>query len=329
MTPDLILGNVLNPPILFFFLGVGLCLLRSDLDFPQPLPKFFSLYLLFAIGYKGGLGLAESGLDMKTGATLATASFLAALVPLYAFIILRWKLDHRNAAAIAATYGSISAVTFITAGAFLDRLGVSYGGHMVAAMALMESPAIVVGVLLARRFETQPASRDDATSDVSLRRLLHEAFLNGSVALLLGALAIGWVCGERGFAAMKPFTHDLFYGMLALFLLDMGIVSARRIGSVLQAGPFLLGFAILFPLFNAVIGIGSALLLDLTLGDALLLVVLVASSSYIAVPAAMRMAVPEANPGLYVPISLAVTFPFNIILGIPLYYGILIAAGLQ
>lgn len=310
----LVIDNLLSPPILFFFLGMLAVLCKSDLEIPQPLPKFFSLYLLLAIGFRGGVELHHSGFNRRVSLTFLVAILMACLVPVYSFFILRIRLGLHDAAAIAATYGSISAVTFITASSFLERLGESYGGHLVAAMALMESPAIVIGVLLYRYFV-----RDRGHDDSDWSEIIRDAFLNGSVFLIMGSLVIGLMSGDNGGRALKPFTEDIFRGMLAFFLLDMGLVAAKRIGELRKAGVFLIAFAILIPLLNAVLGILLAKLIGLPRGEALMLTVLCASASYIAVPAAMRLAIPEANPSLYVSMSLAITFPFNIIAGLPLY----------
>lgn len=323
MNSSLILTNILNPPVLFFFLGMVAVLVQSDLEIPNPLPKLFSLYLLVAIGFKGGHELVESGLSPQIIATLLAAILMATIVPIYSFFILRIKLDNYNAAAIAATYGSISAVTFITASALLDKLQIDYGGHMVAALALMESPAIVVGLILVRAFNKPSlASVDDESEgkETSWGRVLHEAFLNGSVLLLIGSLIIGLLTGSNGWDKIHLFVEkDMFYGALMFFLLDMGLVAARRIQDLRQTGMFLIGFAVFMPITNALIGIIIAKIIGMGEGNALLFSVLCASASYIAVPAAMRMTVPEANPSLYVSMALAITFPFNIIVGIPIY----------
>ncbi|MGV0102886.1 sodium-dependent bicarbonate transport family permease [Nostoc sp. DSM 114167] len=314
---SLVVSNILNPPILFFFLGMTAIFVKSDLEIPPPVPKLLSLYLLFAIGFKGGVELIKSGLNQEVILTLLAAMLMACVVPIYTFFILKWKLDTYDAAAIAATYGSISAVTFITAGAFLTELGIQYDGYMVAALALMESPAIIVGLILVSIF-TADEKREFAWSEV-----LQEAFLNSSVFLLVGSLLIGVLTGERGWHVLEPFTQGLFYGILTFFLLDMGLVAARRIKDLQKTGVFLILFAILIPILNAGIGLAIAKFIGMPRGDSLLFAVLCASASYIAVPAAMRMTVPEANPSLYVSTALAVTFPFNIIVGIPLYlYGI-------
>jgi uncharacterized protein len=319
MNLNLIISNILNPPVLFFFLGVTAILVKSDLEIPAPIPKLFSLYLLFAIGFKGGVELAKSGVNQAVFLTIMAAIVMACVVPVYTFFILRVRFDPYNAAAIAATYGSISAVTFITASSFLAELGIDYDGYMVAALALMESPAIIVGLILVNLFTHD----ENSERDFSWKEVLQEAFLNGSVFLLVGSLLIGILTGEHGWQVLKPFTQDMFYGVLTFFLLDMGLVAARRIKDLKQTGGFLISFAILIPIVNAGVGLAIAKVIGMHEGNALLFSVLCASASYIAVPAAMRLTVPEANPSLYISSALAVTFPFNIIIGIPLYlYGI-------
>lgn len=319
MDVSLILSNILNPPVLFFFLGMTAIFVKSDLEVPPPIPKLFSLYLLFAIGFKGGVELAKSGINQEVFFTLLAATLMACAVPIYTFFILRLQLDPYNAAAIAATYGSISAVTFITASSFLEQLNINFDGYMVAALALMESPAIIVGLILVNLFTAE----QNSDREFSWSEVLQEAFLNGSVFLLVGSLIIGVLTGEHGWKVLSPFTQDMFYGVLTFFLLDMGLVAAKRIKDLEKTGVFLISFAILTPIFNAGIGLLIARLINMPAGDALLFSVLCASASYIAVPAAMRLTVPEANPSLYISTALAVTFPFNIIVGIPLYqYGI-------
>jgi uncharacterized protein len=314
MDLHLILSNLLTPPILFFVLGMLAVFAKSDLEIPAPIPKLFSLYLLLAIGFKGGVELAKSGISGEVISAISAAIIMSCLVPVYSFFILRKKLDVPNAAAIAATYGSISAVTFITANSFLDQVHVPSDGFMVAALALMESPAIIMGLILVNVF----GKRDKEEMDWG--EVLREAFLNGSVFLLIGSLIIGAISGEHGEMMLKPFVKDMFYGALSFFLLDMGLVAAKRIRDLKRTGSFLILFALLMPLLNASLAIGIALLIHMTKGDALLFAVLCASASYIAVPAAMRLTVPEANPGLYISTALAVTFPFNITVGIPLYF---------
>jgi uncharacterized protein len=224
MDISLVMSNILSPPVLFFFLGMLAIFLKSDLEIPPPLPKLFSLYLLFAIGFKGGSELAKSGVSQEVVLTLLASILMACAVPVYTFFILRLKLDIYNAAAIAATYGSISAVTFITASSFLNELGIEFSGYMVAALALMESPAIIVGLLLVKVF-----SSDKEDGEFSWPEVLREAFLNSSVFLLVGSLIIGALTGEKGWKVEEPFTQGIFYGVLTFFLLDMGLVAARRI----------------------------------------------------------------------------------------------------
>ncbi|MEA5391992.1 sodium-dependent bicarbonate transport family permease [Cyanobium gracile UHCC 0139] len=327
MQSSLVLQNLLSAPVLFFFLGILGVLVGSDLEIPSPLPKLFSLYLLLAIGFKGGMELAHSGLGPQVLLTVGAAVAMSLLVPLTSFLFLRLRLDGYNAAAIAASYGSISAVTFITAENFLNVVEVNFDGFMVAALALMESPAIVVGVILARL--SAPAEDAEMAGDqqngggsLRWREILQEAFLNGSVYLLIGSLVIGYVVAAfspAGLAKMDPFTEKLFYGALCFFLLDMGIVAAQRLRDLKQAGAFLIGFSLLAPPLHALLGLLVSLLLGLGQGNTLLFMVLCASASYIAVPAAMRMTVPQANPSLYISTALGLTFPFNVVIGIPLY----------
>lgn len=330
MQSSLILQNLLSAPVLFFFLGVLAVVSGSDLEIPSPLPKLFSLYLLLAIGFKGGVELAHSGLGTQVLLTIAAAVAMSLLVPLSSFLILRLRLDPYNAAAVAAAYGSISAVTFITAQSFLTVLKIPFDGYMVAALALMESPAIVVGVVLARlgaarlnRSEADSeAGKSAAAGNHRWGEVLREAFLNGSIFLLIGSLLIGSLVAAfspAGIEKMEPFTDKLFYGALCFFLLDMGLVAAQRLGDLRRAGPYLIGFAVIGPLLHGMLGLVVGKLLGLPQGDVLLFMVLCASASYIAVPAAMRMTVPQANPSLYISTALGVTFPFNVVVGIPLY----------
>ena len=318
MDLNLIADNLLSPPILFFLLGVFATLMKSDLEMPTQVARFLSLYLLFAIGMQGGHKLAQSGLDAQVVWMLAAATATSAIIPFWCFALLRKKLPAHDAAAIAATYGSVSAVTFITAVGFLKTEGVEYSGHMIAAMALMESPAIVVGVLLARWFGER-----EAGAKLDWSQLGREAFLNGSVLVLMGSLVIGLSTGDKGWEQVKPLAYDPFKGVLCLFLLDMGLVAAKRIKDLRASGFSLIAFSIGAAVAHALLGIGIAKLLGASRGDALLLAVLVGGASYIAVPAAVRLAIPKANPSLYVPMSLGLTFPFNVIIGIPLYYTII------
>ena len=317
---ELIFQNIFAPTVLFFFIGVIAVFCKSDLEIPAPLPKLFSLYLLLAIGFKGGIGIQESGiLNNQVLLTLSAAILMSLLIPLLGFMILRLKFNVFNSAAIAASYGSISAVTFITAESFLASQKIGSDGFMVGALALMESPAILVGLLLVRIAgpKNRPGSRK-----LHLSSILHESFLNGSVYLLITSLVIGFLTSatnQPALTKMEPFTHEIFYGVECFFLLDMGMVAAQRLPSLKKAGSFLIGFAILMPIFNGVIGVLVARSLGLGTGNAFLFVVLCASASYLAVPAAMRMTVPEARSSYYISTTLGLTFPFNIVLGIPLY----------
>ena len=317
MDLSLVASNFFNPPVLFFFLGMLAVFAKSDLEIPQPIPKFFSLYLLIAIGFKGGVELVNSGLSQDVLLAIGAAIFMSCAVPIYTYFLLRTKLDVYDSSAIAATYGAISAVTFITASTLLDQLSIPSDGYMVAALALMESPAIIVGLVLVQVFGGKTESNAPVKTDWG--EVLRESFLNGSVFLLFGSIAIGMLSGEPGYEKVKPFISDMFYGALMFFLLDMGLIAAKRIRDLQKTGIFLVSFAILIPILNAAIGTAIAYGIHMPKGDALLFAVLCASASYIAVPAAMRMSVPQANPSLYISTALAVTFPFNIVLGIPLY----------
>jgi len=314
-----VLANLATPPVLFFLLGMAATLARSDLEIPQAITKALSLYLLFSIGLHGGAELAMAGFSTQILATLLVAMAFSGLTPIVNFFVLKRTQSVADAAAIAATYGSISAVTFITAADFLSHSGGSWSGHMVAAMALMESPAILASVGLARSF----GARSDDGDGSGGRSILSEAFLNGPVFLLIGSLVIGMITGEEGWNKVAPFAYDPFQGVLCLFLLDMGLIAARRLSALRKAGLRLGLFAIVVPLVHATLGIAAAYALGLEQGDALLLTVLAASASYIAVPAAVRITLPEANPSLFLPMSLAVTFPFNVVVGIPLYSSVI------
>jgi hypothetical protein len=323
------LSNLGSPPLLFFFLGVMAVVVRSDLEIPGQVAKALSLYLLFAIGFKGGVALAESSIDAGMLVTLLAAIVLSACIPVYTFFLMRRRMSTADAAAIAATYGSVSAVTFVTAAGYLDIQGVGWSGYLVAAMALMESPAIIVGILLYNHY----GKRGSASSSLfSWKQLVNESLFNASVFLILGSMLIGWITGSAGMSQVEPLVKDLFLGLLCLFLLDMGIVAARRFRDARQAADglaagqplrLMLAAAVGMPLFNAALALGVAWLLGLSEGNALLFIVLVASGSYIAVPAAMRLALPEANPGTYLTMSLAITFPFNLLIGIPTYHAMI------
>ncbi|MBC7918864.1 MAG: sodium-dependent bicarbonate transport family permease, partial [Rhodoferax sp.] len=307
----------------FFVFGILAGSLKSNLEIPAPISRFLSLYLLMALGLKGGFALARSGLTTEVLISLGAALGMAVVVPTLGYLVLRRFLSGFDAAAIAATYGSVSAVTFITAVQYLDSQGIPFGGHMAAAMALMESPAIVLAVVLAnhaRQKAVATAAKDQASAaNPSLGRILHEALTDGAQLLLLGAMVIGVLTGESGQAAMKPFSVDLFKGMLAFFLLDMGLLAARNMGKLKGQSAWLLVYAIAGPLVHAAIALVLGTALGMAQGNVALLMVLAASASYIAVPAVIRHAIPEANPSLYFGMSLGLTFPFNILVGIPLY----------
>ncbi len=321
--------SFLDPAILFFVFGLLAGCLKSNLEIPPQVSRFLSLYLLMALGLKGGFALAESGLTSEVAISLGSALALAIVVPALGYLVLRKFLGGFDAAAIAATYGSVSAVTFITAVQYLDNIGVPYGGHMAAAMALMESPAIIMAVVLANLVRVQqaatgsqavaPPSQVGAKAPVTMGKVLHESLTDGAQLLLLGAMAVGIATGAAGEAAMQPFAVDLFKGMLAFFLLDMGLLAARNIGGLKGRSPWLFVYTVVAPVVHAGLALAMALAFGLSAGNGGLLMVLAASASYIAVPAVIRHAIPEANPSLYFGMSLGLTFPFNILVGIPVY----------
>lgn len=312
--------NLLDPSILFFIFGIFAGLVKSNLEIPQPISRFLSLYLLMALGLKGGFALNKSGFTPEIALSLGLAITLAILIPLLGYNLLKHKLDNLDAAAIAATYGSISAVTFITTTQVLDQNGISYGGHMAAAMALMESPAIIIAILLANHIRQK--NLDSKTSNTSLGKVLHESFTDGGQLLLLGSLVVGLISGDAGHKVMAPFSIDLFKGLLAFFLLDMGLVAAKSISELKGKPPITLAYAFIAPPVHALIALSLCHLFHVPLGDTILLMILAASASYIAVPAVLRHAMPEVNPALYMGMSLGITFPLNIILGIPIYSAI-------
>lgn len=323
---------LLDPAILFFVFGVFAGLIRSDLEIPAPIARFLSLYLLMALGLKGGFALAESGLTVSVAASLVGAVLMALIAPAIGYLTLRNRIGRFDAAAIAASYGSVSAVTFLTAAQYLEDLGTPAGGHMAVALVLMESPAILVAVMIANSLRlaqsTPPLTAGGNAAAVALAgpgtgtqmgRILHESLTNGSHLLLIGGLLVGMLSGESGRAVMQPFSIDLFKGMLAFFLLDMGITVARNLGDARNAPAILIVYAVAAPLVHAGITLALAALMGLATADAALLMVLSASASYIVVPAVMRQAIPEANPALYCGLSLGITFPLNLLVGIPFY----------
>ena len=303
--------NILDPAILFFIFGVFAGAVRSNLEIPPAITKFLSLYLLMALGLKGGFALQKSGLTIDIAKTLSIAVMLAIIVPILGYFFLRKKLNNYDAAAIAATYGSVSAVTFITASQFLDLNQISYGGHMAAAMALMESPAIILAVFLANAAKSNKKG--------SSLNLLHKSFTDGAQLLLIGAMIVGLFAGSTGERIMAPFSIDLFKGMLAFFLLDMGLMVAKNFKQVLNKPIYVLVYGIFAPPVHALLALLICKIAGVGLGETILLMILSASASYIAVPAALKYALPKANPSLYFGMSLGLTFPINIIIGIPLY----------
>ncbi|MGK7392501.1 MAG: sodium-dependent bicarbonate transport family permease [Candidatus Cyclobacteriaceae bacterium M2_1C_046] len=317
MNLDLLIDNLTSPALLFFILGILAVRLKSDLEIPPTSSKFISLYLLFAIGFNGGRELAHSHFSMEILWTVLFGVITALIIPVYTFFILKRKLNIENSGAIAAAYGSISAVTFVTAVSFLEIQQISFSGHMVAIMALMEAPAIIVGVILIRLY----GSKESCST--KMRSLVKHSFTNGSVFMILGSLIIGWLASEKQAQGIEPFTADIFKGFLAIFLLDMGIVSGKKLNDFFKSGWFTSIFAIAIPVVNGCIVAWASGLVTDEIGDRFMLSILAASASYIAVPAAMKMAVPKANPGLYLPMALAVTFPFNITIGMPIYMSVI------
>lgn len=323
----------LDPAILFFVFGVLAASVKSNLEIPPAISRFLSLYLLMALGLKGGFALAHSGVTPEVATSLGSAVALAVVIPLIGFVLLKNFLSGFDAAAVAATYGSVSAVTFVTAVQYLDNNGIAFGGHMAAAMALMESPAIILAVIFANSLRQQATAQANLTvqhgvavlgtagsgPSHSLKKILHESFTDGAQLLLLGAMLVGWISGDAGKTAMQPFSGDLFKGMLAFFLLDMGLMTARSMHQLKGISPVLIIYAVLAPIVHAALALCISLITHASRGDATLLMVLAASASYIAVPAVLRTAIPEAKPSLYFGMSLGITFPLNLLIGIPSY----------
>lgn len=313
---EVLIINLTNPTLLFFILGIVATVVKSDLEIPQASSKFISLYLLFAIGFKGGQELAHSHFTAEIIYSILFGLFIASFIPLYTFFILKRKMSISDAGAVAATYGSVSAVTFVSAVSFLEAEHLNFGGHMVAVMAFMESPAIIVGVILMRQYEKERNNKGN------VKGVIQHSFTNGSVLLILGSLIIGLIADTKQAEGIKPFTTDIFKGFLALFLLEMGMVTAKRFAAFKKYGRFLTVFAVVIPAIN---GCAVAFLsgyITHYIGNRFIFAILAASASYIAVPAAMRLAAPKADPGLYIPMALGLTFPFNITIGMPLYFAI-------
>lgn len=314
-----IVQNLTNPALLFFILGIIAVQFKSDLEIPENSSKFISIYLLLSIGFKGGQELSHSGINLESLMSMGLGLFLAIAIPLSSFFILKRKMSVENAGAIAASYGSVSAVTFVTATSFLDFEAVQFNGHMIAVMALMEAPAIIVGVLLINYFKRSSKSDKSPISNI-----LWHSVTNGSVLLILGSLVIGYMASAEQAEGIRPFTTDIFKGFLAVFLLDMGITSGKQLSSIINKGLYPFIFSSIMPFINGLIALLISMQITSEPGNQLLFAILGASASYIAVPAAMKQAIPEANPGLYLPMALGITFPINVMIGIPFYYSIIL-----
>ncbi len=312
-------GNILSPPILFFVLGIFAIRVKSDLEIPGSIGKALSYYLLIVIGFKGGVELQQSAFDLKLFYSLVAALLIGFLLPMMAYPLLRatTSLDRVNAAAISAHYGSISVVTFVAAVAFLGVYEIGYEGYIVAMMAIMEAPAIISGLALAKGFSGRG---QDKKHSIASPKLAREVLFGGTILLLLGSFIIGFATGQRGMDSMAGFVKAPFTGILCLFLLEMGILAGKRIEDIKKVGLPLILFGIYMPLLGAMAGIFSGMLIGLSTGGTTLLAVLSSSASYIVVPAALRQALPEANPSLSMPLVLGLTFPFNVFIGIPVYY---------
>ncbi|MEY3323250.1 MAG: hypothetical protein RLZZ417_2833 [Bacteroidota bacterium] len=314
MNFNLLAENLTNPALLFFVLGICATYLKSDLEIPPNSSKFISLYLLISIGFKGGQELSHESFSMNILWSMGFGILIALWIPVYTFFILKRKLNVYDAGAIAAAYGSVSAVTFVTASGYLESKQMLLHGYMVAIMALMESPAIIVGLILITLFNK------GRNNEIDKKFVLKHALTNGSVILILGSLWIGFLANAKQAEGIKPFTNDLFKGFLSIFLLDMGISSGKKLKSFFQFGWFPIAFAVIIPLINGCIfALLSSFVTDI-ISDRFIFAVLAASASYIAVPAAMKVTVPKSNPGIYLPMALAITFPINITIGLPLYF---------
>lgn len=310
--------NLLDPAILFFVFGCFAGLIRSNLEIPRSIAKFLSLYLLMALGLKGGFALAKTGLNPEIALSLMIALAMAFMVPIISYWFLKDRIAKFDAAAVAASYGSVSAVTFVTAIQFMEQSQLNPNGYMAIALVIMESPAIIMAVLLANMLRHE--NTNAATSKgPSLKNILHESFSDGAHLLLLGSMAVGYLSGEAGKTVMQPFSGDLFKGMLAFFLLDMGLMVAKNFKEAKSNSMTLIAYASVSPLVHACLALGLCLLFGISLADTILLMVLSASASYIVVPAVLRYAIPEANPSIYFGLSIGITFPINILIGIPLY----------
>ena len=313
--------NLLSPPILFFALGIVAGLLKSDLDVPDQISRYLSIYLMMAIGFKGGVAIAETAeFSPQIIVTIVAGLVTGFTQPFLGYVLLRWttRLDRPTAAAIAAHYGSISMVTFVTAASFLEANEVFYAGYIVAVLALMEAPAILTGLFIAHRAEP----RTIKATEQATPRLSREIFTNGAILLLTGSFLIGWATGTSGMEKMHGFLVEPFNGILAFFLLDMGLLVSRQFHHIREFTVRLVLFGLYMPLIGATVGLSLSRVIGLDVGTGTLFTVLIASASYIAVTAAMRLALPQAKVAIYLPMSLAITFPFNIAIGIPLYFAL-------
>lgn len=317
MSFSLILSNLTNPTLLFFLLGIFAASIKSDLEIPAPTIKFISLYLLFSIGFKGGQELQHSTFSAEIIYSILFGLLIATMIPLYCFYILKRKLSISDAAAIAACYGSVSAITFVSAVTFLEMQSLHSDGHMIAVMAFMEFPAIVVGVMLIRKFDKS----DEPTTSIS--KVINHAFSNASVIMVLGSLIIGMISDSKQAEGIKPFTTDIFKGFLAIFLLEMGMVTSKRFKAFRERGISMIFFALILPLINGIVVAYASHFITESIANRFIFSILAASASYIAVPAAMRFAAPNADPGLYIPMALGLTFPLNITIGMPIYFYII------
>ena len=307
-----LLENMTNPAFLFFLLGIIAVYVKSDVQIPSTTSKFIAIYLLFSIGFNSGQELSHQAITIEILASMLFGILIAALIPLYVFFIAKIKLPVHDSIAIASAYGSVSAVTFVTAVSYLEAKQLSLHGHMVAVMALMESPAIIVGLILLSLW-------GGGGKTLSWKSIMQHSFANASVLLILGSLLIGYIANAKQAAGITPFTSDLFKGFLSIFLLDMGLICGKEIKRFFAFGTFPLALATALPLLNGcIVGILSTFITQ-DISNQFIFAILGASASYIAVPAAMNIAVPEARPSLYVPMALAITFPINITIGFPLY----------
>jgi hypothetical protein len=312
MNPALLFENMTNPAFLFFLLGIIAVYVKSDLQIPSTTSKFIAIYLLFSIGFNSGQELSHQAITIEILASLLFGILIAALIPLYVFFIAKIKLPVHDSIAIASAYGSVSAVTFVTAVSYLEAKQLALHGHMVAVMALMESPAIIVGLILLSLWGGERKS-------LSWKSIMQHSFANASVLLILGSLLIGYIANAKQAAGITPFTSDLFKGFLSIILLDMGLICGKEIKRFFAFGTFPLALAIALPLLNGcIVGILSTFITQ-DISNQFIFAILGASASYIAVPAAMKVAIPEARAGIYVPMALAITFPINITIGFPLY----------